>query len=92
MAESALLRAEKLADMGHADADIRMKMAQVYLFDAVDKINKSGKDAIISFAEGDEMKMMLLGLKRFTKIDPINVKEIRREIAKKMIAADDYIF
>ena len=44
MAESALLRAEKLADMGHADADIRFKMAQVYLFDAVDRINKSGKD------------------------------------------------
>jgi alkylation response protein AidB-like acyl-CoA dehydrogenase len=91
-AESALLRAEKLADMGHKSADIRKKMAQVYLFDAVDKVNKAGKDAIVSFAEGDEMKMMLLGLKRFTKMEPVNVKVLRREIADAMIAANDWIY
>lgn len=92
MAESTILRAEKLTDMGHKDAEMRTKMAKVYLFDAVDKINKSGKDAIISFAEGDEMKMMLLGLKRFTKIDPINVKNLRQDIAKSMIEANDFIY
>lgn len=92
LAESGLLRAEKLTEMGHQQADIRTKMAQVYLFDAVDKINKAGKDAIVSFAQGDEMKMMLLGIKRFTKIEPLNVKNLRREIADAMVEANDYIY
>jgi alkylation response protein AidB-like acyl-CoA dehydrogenase len=91
-AESALLRAEKLTTAGNKDAAIRTKMAQVYLNDAVDKVAKAGKDAIASFAEGDELKMMLLGLKRFTKVEPLNVKALRREIADAMISANDYIF
>ena len=91
-AESALLRAEKLTEMGNKGADLKTKMAKVYLFDAVDKVNKAGKDAVCSFAEGDELKMMLLGIKRFTKVEPINVKNLRREIADAMIAANDYIY
>ncbi len=91
-AESALLRAEKLTAMGNKQADLKTKMAQVYLFDAVDKVNKAGKDAVCSFAEGDELKMMLLGIKRFTKVEPVNVKNLRREIADAMIAANDYIY
>lgn len=87
MAESAILRAEKMVDAkGEAEAAMAIDMAKVYTFDAMDKVNKSGKDAINAFAEGDEMRMMLLGLKRFTKIDPYNTKEARRRIADKLIA------
>lgn len=91
MAESVLLRAEKIAlEKGEDNAGIYIDIAKTYLFDAVDRINKSGKDAIISFAEGDELRMMLLGLKRFTKVDPFNTKEARRRIAKHQIEANDY--
>jgi hypothetical protein len=61
-----------------------------YLYDAADRINKSGKDALNSFADGDELRMMHIGLKRFTKVDPYNTKEARRRIADKLIADDGY--
>lgn len=91
MAESGLLRAEKVVQMkGEEAASIHIDLAKIYLYDAVDRINKSGKDAIVSFAEGDELRMMLLGLKRFTKIAPFNTKEARRRVAAKLIANNDY--
>jgi hypothetical protein len=67
-------------------------MTQCYLNDAVDKIAKSGKEAINAFAEGDEQRMMLLGLKRFTKTQPFNSKNARRLIADKLIEEGKYNF
>jgi alkylation response protein AidB-like acyl-CoA dehydrogenase len=85
-AESALLRAIKLADQkGQEASSFELDITRTYLYDAADKINKYGKDAINAFAEGDEQRMMLLGLKRFTKTDPFNSKEAKRRIADKLI-------
>ncbi|NCU04860.1 MAG: acyl-CoA dehydrogenase [Chitinophagaceae bacterium] len=84
-AESALLRAAKLvAEKGEAACAFELDMMRTYLYDAADRINKFGKDAINAFAEGDEHRMMLLGLKRFTKVDPYNTKEARRRIVAKL--------
>ena len=65
---------------------------RTYLYDAADKVNKAGKDAVNSFAEGDEQRMILMVLKRFTKADPYNSKESRRAIADKMISEGKYNF
>lgn len=90
-AESALLRVMKLTDKnGEAATQFELDIARTYIFDAADKINKAGKDGINGFAEGDEQRMMLLGLKRFTKLDPFNVKEARRRIAAKLISDGKY--
>ena len=68
MAESAVLRAEKNARRSGEDSQkTQIAMAQLYLYDAVDIVMRKAKEAIISFAEGDEQRMMLMGLKRFTK-------------------------
>ncbi|MDX5338202.1 MAG: acyl-CoA dehydrogenase family protein [Cyclobacteriaceae bacterium] len=92
-AESALLRAEKLAGKnGEEGAKYQIAMAKVYLFTAIDRINAAAKEAIVSFAKGDEQKVMLMGLKRFTKPDLVNVKELRREIADYMIKEGKYPF
>jgi hypothetical protein len=89
--ESALLRAEKLVDQrGEAACAFELDLVRTYLYDAADRINKSGKDAINAFAEGDEQRMMLLGLKRFTKVDPFNSKEAKRRIAAKLISDNKY--
>ncbi|MFY0627212.1 MAG: acyl-CoA dehydrogenase family protein [Reichenbachiella sp.] len=89
--ESAILRAEKVASMkGEENAKIEAGIAKVYLYEAVERINKSGKDAIISFAKGDELKVMLMGLKRFTKMNPVNTKEVRRNIAELLIEKNEY--
>jgi hypothetical protein len=90
-AESALLRAEKIASVqGEAAASAQIDMVRVYINDTADNIAKWGKDAISSFAEGDELKMMVLGLKRFTKIDIYNAKDARRRIAKVIIDENKY--
>jgi alkylation response protein AidB-like acyl-CoA dehydrogenase len=92
--ESALLRAQKLADTkGKVAAEQAINMAKLYLVDATETIAKAGREAIYSFAEGDEQRMMLMGLKRFTKLAaPYNVKELRRSIAAKVIDANKYCF
>jgi alkylation response protein AidB-like acyl-CoA dehydrogenase len=92
-AESALLRVEKLIGMkGEEAVSLQKDMALVYLQDAVMKCNQAGREAIQSFAEGDELRVMLMGLKRFTKIDPMNTRDARRRVADALLAENKYIF
>ena len=89
--ESTLLRVIKMVDKtDEANCLQELDMMRVYLSDAMDRVNKFAKDAINSFASGDEQRMMLLGLKRFTKIEPFNVKDARRRVADKMIREGRY--
>lgn len=92
-AESAILRTEKLiAKNGIEESATQLAVTQVYLFEAVEKIQTSGKEAILSFLSGDEQKVILMGLKRFTKMDAGNIKELRRQIADALIAKGKYLF
>lgn len=91
-AESMLLRAMKMDSNGNANAALAMDMTKIFICDAADRINHAGKNAINAFAEGDEQRMMLMGLKRFTKTDSFNTKEARRRIADKLIEAEHYFF
>ena len=67
-----------------------VQIVKAYFYDAADRLNKIAKDAINSFAEGDESKMMLMGLKRFTKIEAINPKMVRQAIALMAIEKNEY--
>lgn len=90
-AESVLLRAEKLIEQrGESAASLQIAITKSYFYDAADRIAKAGKDAILSFAEGDEARMMLTGLKRFTKTEAVNPKTLRQEIAQYIIAKNAY--
>jgi alkylation response protein AidB-like acyl-CoA dehydrogenase len=91
VAESALLRAWKLTDQrGEAAAAFELDIMRCFLYDAADAIDKAGKDAVNAFAEGDEQRMMLLGLKRFTKVESFNSKAARRRIADRLINDNKY--
>lgn len=93
LAESALLRVQQIIDTkGEACHEAEIAIVKTYFYDAADKINKAGKDAIYSFADGDEARMMLMGLKRFTKTEAFNPKEARQLIATKIIEANEYCF
>jgi alkylation response protein AidB-like acyl-CoA dehydrogenase len=93
IAESTILRVEKLIGIkGEAAVSLQKDMAMVYLHEAVAKLNYAGKEAIMSFAEGDELRVMLMGLKRFTKIEPMNTKNARRRVADALIEENKYIF
>lgn len=90
-AESALLRLEKLTTLkGEAATSVQADIVKTYIYDAADAINKAGKDALNAFAEGDELRMMNIGLKRFTKVEPFNTKEARRRICAQLVADNGY--
>jgi alkylation response protein AidB-like acyl-CoA dehydrogenase len=92
-AESALLRAIKLTEQkGEAATTAEWDIVRTYITDAADRINKAGKDALNAFADGDELRMMHIGLKRFTKVEPFNTIAARRRIADKLIADNGYRF
>jgi alkylation response protein AidB-like acyl-CoA dehydrogenase len=93
VAESLQLRVEKLVSLkGEEYCSQHIDMMRVYINDAADLIHKYGKEAVNSFAGGDEQRMMLMGLKRFTKTDPLNSKEARRRIADRLIQQNKYCF
>ncbi|MBO6496805.1 MAG: acyl-CoA dehydrogenase family protein [Roseivirga sp.] len=85
--ESAMLRTEKLVSQrGEEACADQIAMTQIYMAGAIDKIISAAKEAIGSFTKGDEQKVMLMGLKRFTKMDLVNVKELRRQVADTIIS------
>jgi alkylation response protein AidB-like acyl-CoA dehydrogenase len=94
LAESMLLRVEKLSQMSNKpqDQELYDTMLKIYMTDATARIHKNGTDALVSFAEGDLLRTMLMGLKRFTKYTPTNVTKGRRMIADTLIAANEYCF
>jgi len=94
MAESAILRTEKNAKrFGEEAQATQIAMSKLYLYRATDTVIQKGKEAIVSFTEGDEQKMMLMGLKRFTKyVNQPNVVALCEQIAAKVSADKGYTF
>ena len=94
VAESTVLRTEKLAKkVGENQAKEQIAMAKLYLYKAVDVVSQKGKESIISFAEGDEQRMMLMGLRRFTKYTNMpNIVGLRETITTKLVAENSYCF
>ena len=92
-AESVLLRVEKLVGIkGEEAVALQIDIARTYLSDALERINLSGKHAITAFNDGDMLRIMLMGLKRFTKYEPINTIAARRRVADKVIEENQYAF
>ena len=89
--ESLLLRVQKIADKG-GDVTLPTHILEVFLYDAVDRIAKNAKDALCSFAEGEPLRMMLMGIKRFAKYKNVNVRDARRAIAKPVIEGNAYCY
>ena len=94
MAESAILRTEKnVKRTSQQEQSAQIAMAKLYLYHAVDIVEEKGKESIISFAEGDEQRMMLMGLKRFTKYANYpDIVDLRIEIAEKVKEENGYCF
>ncbi|HRP81618.1 MAG TPA: acyl-CoA dehydrogenase family protein [Flavobacteriales bacterium] len=93
LAESTLLRTLKLADMkGAANVQEQIAICQLYIHDAADRMHKDAKEAVNNFADGDEQRAMLMGAKRFIKGTNLNTAELRKLVAKKMIAEGKYCY
>ena len=91
--ESTLLRVHKLSSMIKPQPqEVYDAVLKVQFADATARMSKWAIDALSSFAEGDLLKTFLMGLKRYTKYPPVNVKNNRRIVAKAMIDANEYCF
>ena len=91
--ESAVLRTQKLITANGEEASAtQIDMTKVFISDAIERVNLHGKHALQSFGEGDELRIMLMGLKRYTKYETFNTKDARRRIAAKVLEAGKYIF
>jgi hypothetical protein len=91
--ESAVLRTQKLVGVrGEGACETQIDMTRTYVSDGLEHLNIHGKHALQSFAEGDELRIMLMGLKRYTKYETFNTKEARRRIAAKVLEAGEYQF
>ncbi len=89
--ESCILRTEKLIERyGSEGSQLYVNLTRLYLHEAVQKVKNHGDEAVACFTEGDELKVMLMGMKRFTKTNPVNTKVLRRTIAEKMIAENKF--
>ncbi len=91
-AESILLRSMKMQNNNNPNAALALDATRTFIFDAADRISHAGKEALNAFADGDEQRMMLMGLKRFTKVDSFNTKDARRRIAAKVLETEHYFF
>jgi hypothetical protein len=88
-----LLRVEKEIGLKGEEAMSRqLDIARVYLSDTVNLVERAGKEAIASMTEGDEQRLLAMGLKRFTKAELFNVKDARRRIAAGVIEANEYCY
>jgi hypothetical protein len=91
--ESALLRTLKLKGrMGSEACAERHAMCLCLLHRAADLCSRHGREVIYAIAEGDEQRMMLLGLKRFTRVDPVDLRSLRRMVAQAVLSQNKYPF
>ncbi|MEZ5026236.1 MAG: acyl-CoA dehydrogenase family protein [Chitinophagales bacterium] len=91
--ESTILRTQKLISIkGEPAYETQIDMTKVFVSDAMERLNLHGKHALQSFVEGDELRIMLMGLKRFTKFEIFNTKNARRRIAAKVLEEGKYSF
>jgi len=89
--ESTVLRVQKLAGM-RDDVSLQTEIMKVYAYESAEWIHSAGKETLLAFADGDELKMMLMGLKRFCKTEDFNTKEARQRIAQHLIDKNEYHF
>ncbi|MFY0605266.1 MAG: acyl-CoA dehydrogenase family protein [Cyclobacteriaceae bacterium] len=89
--ESTLLRTEKLISLyGEEGSQLYQDLSKLYMYEAVTKIRNHGDEAVACFTESDELKVMLMGMKRFTKSNPVNTRDLRSRIADKMISENGF--
>jgi alkylation response protein AidB-like acyl-CoA dehydrogenase len=89
MCESLWLRLKKIGS-GHEKSEIFQAILKTFFHDAQFRISKNASDALASFAEGDEAKIMQMGIQRFTQYPAQNIKKLRRTVAADLIKANTY--
>jgi butyryl-CoA dehydrogenase len=90
--ESVVLRTQKLvASKGEAASELAIAMTQVYLAEAMNRIEAAAKKAIAAVAEGDMLRTQMAILRRLAKHEPANTIALRQQIANRVLEAGKYV-
>jgi alkylation response protein AidB-like acyl-CoA dehydrogenase len=91
--DSALGRTLKMIERDGADKHaLAIDATQLYIYDAMGRIELAAKNALAATVEGDELRTLLAALRRFAKYAPLNTAAIRTRLADKAVEAGGYIF
>lgn len=91
--ESTLLRVKRIKEpVNEISPEIYQNLLKALVFDSQEKIAQIAKTAIVSFAEGELQKILLMGVKRFSAYPPVNVKNLKRSVADTMIEKNTFCF
>jgi alkylation response protein AidB-like acyl-CoA dehydrogenase len=89
--ESSLRRTQKSA-ASRGEASVMADAARVYIYDAMDRIEKEARTALAATVDGDMLLTQMAVLRRFAKHSPLDTIAIRRRIADAVLAQDRYPF
>jgi len=91
--ESSLLKTQRLAArLSNEENELRGLLATLQAHHAAEKCLMAGREVVLGLPENDEQRMMLMGLRRFTKTPSVNLKSIRRKVAQYVLEQEKYPF
>lgn len=90
-AESAMLRAAKTASRGGATAPLQAAMVRLHLDEALPRLDATARRILAATEEGDTLRTMLAGLRRFLKVPSQNAAALSRQVAAAVIDAGRYV-
>ena len=90
--ETGVLRTQKLIETnGEGASQLPIAMTQVYLSQAMEKIEAAARKVIAAVADGDLLRTQMAILRRLAKHEPFNTIAAGQKIAQKMIEAGKYV-
>jgi hypothetical protein len=92
VSESTVLRTQKLVQsQGEAAAALAIAYTQLYLSEAMNRIEASAKRVIAAVSEGDMLRTQMAILRRLVKYEPFNTIGLTQQVAGKVIDAGKYV-
>jgi len=91
--ESVILRAEKiLPGLSDSKKTSIAAVVKVFTFNGSEKAASAARRAAYFIEEGDNLTMLLAGIRRFTKYDATGLLQAKRQLASASLEADKYLF
>ncbi|MGE4580489.1 MAG: acyl-CoA dehydrogenase family protein [Desulfuromonadales bacterium] len=91
--ESAVLRAEKsLVKASDKRQELLAAVVKVCAFRTAEAVGTASRRGAFYVEEGDNLTMMLSGIRRYTRYDATGLLPAKRRLAEEAISAEKYIF
>jgi len=90
--ESAVLRTEKAIEKSGAEKnEQKLLYTQVYVEEALNRMEQDAKEILNAIEEGDTLRMMHSAIRKLTRRTHVDTIAKKREIAKRIIKEEKYV-